>query len=61
MAILIPEDEQKNVMDNYWTMMQECESNAEDKNDAVLKHWVEQWYTLWNRLNKTVLKPRWVK
>jgi len=60
MAIEIPKDEQQNVLENFWTMLQECEKTAECDNDPILKHWVEQWYDLWNRLNSTNYKPRWL-
>ena len=60
MSKLIPEDEQQNVLDNFWLMMRECETKAECNNDVVLKHWVEQWYQIWNRLTGSSNKPRWL-
>jgi hypothetical protein len=42
-------------------MLGECESKAESNNDAVLKHWVSQWYKQWNRIIGDNKKPRWEK
>lgn len=55
----IPAKEQENFIDNYWTMLRECESAAIRNNDRVLKHFVEQWYTLWNRVSGQKKAPVW--
>lgn len=46
----IPEAEQEGALSSFWTMLQECESNADNENNPVLKHWVSQWYEQWNRI-----------
>lgn len=56
----IPEDEQENVLANFWTMLQNCESKADDENNPVLKHWVTQWYEQWNRITGDSKEPRFV-
>lgn len=47
---MIPENEQQNVIDSFWLMLKECESKAEQNNDAVLKHWVNKWREQYNRI-----------
>jgi hypothetical protein len=56
----IPADEQENVLASFWTMLQECESNADNENNPVLKHWVVQWYGQWNRITGDSKEPRFV-
>jgi len=56
----IPKKEQENVLSNFWTMLRECESKADDNNSPVLKHWVNQWYGMWNRLTGDDKQARWV-
>jgi len=58
---MIPEHEQQNILDSFWIMLQECESKAEQNNDAVLKHWVNQWYQQINRITGKNHKPDWRK
>jgi hypothetical protein len=55
----IPPNEQESALGSFWTMLQECESKADDNNDPVLKHWVEQWYLQWNRITLSNKAPRW--
>jgi hypothetical protein len=59
MANSIPKREQQNMLENFWLMLQECEAKAERDNGAILKHWVDQWYQIWNRINESTMKPRW--
>ena len=54
----LSEDELPNVMDSFWTMLQECETKA-NNNDIVLKHWVKQWYKQWNRIMGDNKNPIW--
>lgn len=56
----IPEAEQEGALSSFWTMLQECESNADNENNPVLKHWVSQWYEQWNRITGDSKVPRWV-
>lgn len=59
-------EEQENLLDNFWAMLQECETKAEADNDPVLKHQVEQYYQQYNRVRLQTLrgseqlKPRWI-
>lgn len=61
MAKSISLDEQENLMNSFWSMLKECESKADNDNDVVLKHWVEQWYQQWNRIQGGDQIPRWKK
>jgi hypothetical protein len=56
----IPANEQENVLSSFWTMLQECESKADDGKNAVLRHWVVQWYAQWNRITGDSKEPRFV-
>lgn len=58
---MIKAKDQDDVMHCYWVMMKECESKAMNDNDLVLKHQVEGFFRLWNRVNETDHAPRWVK
>lgn len=60
---IIAKEDQATVADNFWIMLQELESKAESENDIVLKYWVEQWYSIFNRFRNDVpkTKPRWIK
>ena len=51
--------EQPDFISSFWTMLQECEGLANRENDRVLKHWVESWYTQWNRVTGDDKKPKW--
>lgn len=55
----IPKSEQKNIMESFWTMLQECESKADCDKDPELKHWVGQWYLQWNRVTGDSKQPVW--
>ena len=55
----IPQAEQEGVIGSFWTMLQECERSADDRNDPVLKEWVSQWYGQWNRITGDKKAPRW--
>lgn len=57
----IPEDQQENVLNSFWVMLQECETKAinSDPEDPVLKNWVEQWYEQYNKLTGGICKPFW--
>lgn len=55
----IPAEEQENVLGSFWTMLQECETHANNCDDRVLKHWVGQWYDQWNRVTGGDKNPIW--
>jgi len=57
----IPEDEQDNVMNSFWTMLRECETSAENSDDLILKRWVEQWYQQFSRISGLEFKPSWLQ
>lgn len=57
----IPENEQESALSSFWTMLQECEAKAEEKQDPVLKRWVEQWYKQWNRVTQDNKSPAWAR
>lgn len=64
----IPDNEQASMLSSFWTMLKECEAvveNSKDKDgvyhDPVLKHWVEQWHTQWNRVTNSNTKPAWAQ
>jgi hypothetical protein len=47
------------VMSSFWSMLQECEQTAQDNQDPVLKHFVNQWYMQWNDVTGSDNQPRW--
>jgi hypothetical protein len=51
---------QEDVIASFWTMMKECESDADTNKDAVLKVWVEGWFRQWNRMTGDDKQPAWV-
>ncbi len=55
----IPKSEQEHVLSSFWTMMKECESQADNENDAVLKHQVAGWHRQWNRITGDSSEPIW--
>ena len=61
MAYTIPKNEQDGVMDTFWSMLMECESQALNDNDPVLKHHVSQYFKQWNRITGNNNVPRWEK
>lgn len=52
---------QEGILHCYWMMLRECESKADDDNDPVLRHQVEGFYRLWNRVQGSSLWPIWVE
>ena len=48
------------VIQSFWTMMQELESTAYSDEDPVLQHQVEGWYRQWNRMTGDSKRPRWM-
>jgi acyl carrier protein len=53
----IAESLQPDVISSFWTMLQECRTNADCNDDRVLRIQVEGWYRQWNAMtgdNKTV-------
>ncbi len=54
----IAPEHQKNVIDNYWMMLRDCERNAKSILD---KHMVEGHYRTWNAVTGSDQKPDWVK
>lgn len=56
----ISDEDLTNLSDGFWALLQECEVKVHsDGYDPVLRHHVEQYYLLWNRIHGTNLKPRW--
>jgi hypothetical protein len=60
MRTIAPEH-QEDALASFWTMLQECESKADDSGSALLKNWVSQWYEQWNRMTGDDKKPRWAR
>jgi hypothetical protein len=54
-------EEFSNIMGSFWFMLRECENQAENNNDVVLKRTVEQLYLQWNdmQVGKAPIAPRW--
>lgn len=49
-------------MDTFWTMLKECETSADNRDDRVLKHCVEGWYSQYARITGGEIKePRWIE
>lgn len=57
----IPEHEQSNVLTVLWMLLRQAEQDALDTNSALDKHFVESYYTLWNRVTNSNVQPQWVK
>jgi len=57
----IAKNQQESMISSFWTMLQECESKADNENDLVLKHQVNGWYQQWNRVTGDHKKPRWMR
>lgn len=57
----IAKSEQKDFISSFWTLLQEAETKADNDDDKVLKHWVEQFYHQWNRVTGSDQKPRWIR
>ena len=56
---VIPDDMHRAILESFWSMLQECETQAEINNDLILKHLVTQWYNQWNEAVDTDLMPIW--
>jgi len=52
--------ERDNVLHSFWVLLGEAEVHADNDNNPLLKHQVEEFYRQWNALNGTTLNPRWV-
>jgi hypothetical protein len=57
---------QKDLMDAFWFMLQECESRAESggrngSRSLDLQHYVECYYRLWNSIMDDNKQPRWIR
>jgi len=61
--MLIPKDEQQNVMDLFWVFLRNQENSSQADNDFLLRRDVENGYELWNRIyeQNRPLKPQWLK
>lgn len=57
----IPKDEREGMISSFWQMLQECEQIADQNDDRVLKHFVNEWYVQWNRITGSNNKPGWIK
>lgn len=58
--ITIKKSLQPDIISSFWTMLRECEGQAENDNDCVLKHQVEGYYRQWNLMTGDEKEPRWV-
>lgn len=58
--MLIPEDEQENVLSVFWVLLSEVEMKL-GKNSIMEKHVVSQAYDLLNRIDYTKERPRFEK
>lgn len=56
----IPPEEQANVLSIYWQLLGECESLADNENDAMLQRLVEGGFRQWNKITGQNHAPRWV-
>jgi len=59
--MLIPEDEQQNVLDVLWVLLSNVESKTDPKKSVLDKLEVEGAYNLLNRIKFTHHRPRWEK
>ena len=47
------------IMDSFWIMLRECDTQAAVNNDPVLKHWVEGFYKQWSSFASVERLPSW--
>ena len=52
--------EQTGVMESFWSMMKELESQADQAGHSLEKHMVEGYFRQWNRIMKDTARPSWV-
>lgn len=52
-------EELENLQDMYWYLLMVVEENCRVTNDIIDKHNVSNAYKIWNRIEKTDLKPAW--
>lgn len=52
--------EQTGVMESFWSMMKELESQADQERRNLEKHMVEGYFRQWNRIMKDTARPSWV-
>ena len=57
----IPSNEQTGVMESFWSMMMELESQADSDRNPLEKHMVEGYFRQWNRIMKDNKTPIWVR
>jgi hypothetical protein len=63
----IPDDEVENILDIYWQMLVQLESNVNPRDDILDKRLVEAAYIVLNRVGEKTqhhnckLKPRWLE
>ena len=57
---ILTKDEAQNLLDMYWSMLRNLESNAKPE-DTLDRYQVESAYMVWNRIYNTKLKPTWQK
>jgi hypothetical protein len=57
----IAKADQEDVIACYWVMMSELRTHADNTDDKVLKHMVEGFYRLWNRVTNDHKTPDWSK
>ncbi len=57
----IPKDEQENILSGFWVLLTETEQNADNENNPVTKHIVEEYYKLWNRITGQNHEPIWIR
>ena len=55
----IPLKEQNNVMASFWTMMSMLETQADNDNSTLDKHFVEGYFRQWNLIMKDNKQPVW--
>ena len=54
--------QQTSVMESFWSMMMELESQADvEKGKALEKHFVEAYFRQWNEIMKDTKEPAWVR
>lgn len=59
--ITIKKSLQPMIISSFWAMLRECEAQAENNDDRMLKHQVEGYYRQWNLMTGNDQVPRWIK
>jgi hypothetical protein len=59
--MVIPSSKHGNLMGTFWSMMMELETQADNENNTLSKHFVEGYFRQWNDLCDDDKVPVWIR